>query len=265
MLLTIYAFLDVENDQDDATLWAALIFAFHFMCRSNEYCAKISGGKFALDKVILMCNVRFYKNGVRLLSNFASADEMRGTLGLTKKAGGETRSVFAVGGPLCAVQAMARIMEQNPNIDAQVPAFSWPSGSSHAGEGVRYYDIMKAVKMAAVKLGVDPSDYASHSIRRGAASHYLAAQMPYEWVRIQGRWRSDCVREYLDMIGQETKVYTLRIAQGDGLHLTETDPSTQFQLQRPERSAQVWADATRAFQLRQLQLRRTRVQAARRR
>ena len=215
-----------------------------------------------MDNVVLMCNVRFYKKGVRLFSNFLSADEVRGTFGLTKKAGGETRSVFAVGGPLCAVGAMARIMERNPMVNAQRPAFAWPSGSSRPGEGVRYYDVMKAVKLAAMKLGANPSDYATHSIRRGSASHYLAAKMPYEWIRIHGRWRSDCVREYLDMIGQETRMYTLRVATGSGVNLTETDPSTQFQLQRPARTAQVWADATRAFHLRQLQLRRQ--QAARR-
>ena len=92
---------------------------------------------------------------------------------------------------------------------------------------------MQLIKKAAVAQGEDPKDYASHSIRRGGASHYLAAKMPYEWCRIQGRWRSDCVREYLDLIGQETRAFTLKVVSGTGLHLVDEDPGSLHQLQHP--------------------------------
>jgi len=82
--------------------------------------------------------------------------------------------------------------------------------------------------------------------------------MPYEWVRIQGRWRSDCVREYLDMIGQETREFTRKVATGTGLRLADDDPGSLHQLQRPERKAQVWAAASQDFRLRQLRFARSR-------
>ena len=172
MMLAMRSVLDL-TDPDDCVVWCSLLFAFHFMCRSAEYCAKGTGGSFFLDEVVLMSNVSFFRDGVRLPSDFHHADEVRATFGATKRGGGETRSVWRAYGPLCLVSALADLLEFEPRRRSDIPLFSWFAGSTRTGAGVRYYDIMKIIKQAAVLLGDDAKSYGSHSIRRGAATCYL--------------------------------------------------------------------------------------------
>ncbi len=80
MLFAIRSLLDFTSP-DDCIVWCAILFAFHFMCRSAEYCAKGGGGSFHLDEVVLMSNVAFFRDGVRLHSAFHLADEVRATFG----------------------------------------------------------------------------------------------------------------------------------------------------------------------------------------
>ena len=93
MLLHLYATLDVEHDQDDAVFWAGITLAFHFMARSAEWTAKGANGSFLLDKVVLIRNVTFFKDG-RPTPN---ADEVRVVFGKTKQGGGELRCTYAAG------------------------------------------------------------------------------------------------------------------------------------------------------------------------
>ena len=237
MMLAIRSVLDL-TDPDDCVLWCSLLFAFHFMCRSAEYCAKGAEGSFYLDEVVLMSNVTFFRDGVRLFSDFHLADEVRAIFGATKRGGGETRSVWRAGGPLCLVTALADMLEFEPRRDSDIPLFSWFAGSTRAGAGVRYFDIMKIIKQAAVLLGESASNFGSHSIRRGAATCYLQV-MPYEWVRMHGRWRSDCAREYVELLGDEAKDYVHLVVAGKRLPRmvpTATNP----QMARPHRTQNAW-------------------------
>ena len=237
LLLAMRSLLDL-TDPDDYIIWCALLFALHFMCRSAEYCAKGTGGAFHLDEVVLMSNISFYRDGVRLLSDLHRADEVRATFGATKRGGGETRSVWRAGGPLCLVTALADMLEFDPRRGSDIPLFSWFANSTRAGDGVRYYDIMKIIKQAAVHLGEDPKDFGSHSIRRGAATCYLSV-MPYEWVRMQGRWRSDCAREYIELMGDEAKDFIRLVVAGK--RLPRLVPTTHNpQVSRPHRARDAW-------------------------
>ena len=56
--------LRYDTDDDDLVLWAAALCAWHFMMRSAEYTAKRSNGRFDLDKVIRVCDVEFFCQGV---------------------------------------------------------------------------------------------------------------------------------------------------------------------------------------------------------
>ncbi len=53
-------------------MWAAhaVLTAFHFMMRSAEYLAKLTLGRFDMEKVLRLCDVRFYLKGKRLYSQF---------------------------------------------------------------------------------------------------------------------------------------------------------------------------------------------------
>ena len=238
MLLCMRSLLDL-TDPDDFIMWVCCLFAFHFGCRSAEYCAKLAQGKFALDEVVLMNNVSFFVNGVRIVSDFRRADEIRVVFGATKTGGGECRSVFAAGGPLCLVTVLADMLEFEERTSSPAPLFSWFRGSTRAGDGVRYFDVMKLVKAAAVQLGEPPEAYGSHSFRRGFATCYLAAGMPYEWVRMHARWRSDCAREYISLMGDETREFIRTVVSGRRLQQPQV-PAANPQVSRPSRTRSAW-------------------------
>ena len=49
------------------------------------------------------------------------------------------------------------------------------------------------------KIGLDPSEYSSHSFRRGGASLAFQLNIPSEIIQFTGDWQSDCYMRYLDI------------------------------------------------------------------
>ena len=100
--------------------------------------------------------------------------------------------------------------------------------------------MLKLVKAAAVQLGEAPEAYGTHSFRRGFATCYLAAGMPYEWVRMHARWRSDCAREYVSLIGDETRRLIESVVSGRRLQPRVVPAFDNPQVSRPVRARSAW-------------------------
>ena len=162
--------------------------------RSAEYCAKLSRGRFDMDRVLRVKDVRFYIKGreIKCSNDFNKADEARITFGKTKTTeGGEVRGHFATKHACCVVKALAKMLQERDTSDGDAPLFAWPAGSGMRGEGVRYIDMVDLIKSAATACGLEASEYSSHSQRRGGASAMLlSGAMTMEECRIYGRWRS---------------------------------------------------------------------------
>jgi len=191
MIVIMEGLLNPQDSLDDLVLWAAILGSWHFMMRSSEYCAKLARGAFDTDRVIRVCDVTFFIKG-RKTTDYARADEVQICFGKTKMtSGGEVRSHFAADHHLCVVRVLAALFLRRPLKDKRAPLFSWAKGSTRPGSGVRYADILKIIKAAAVAAGKDPTEYASHSMRKGGASQYLlSGNCTLEEVRIMGRWKS---------------------------------------------------------------------------
>lgn len=56
---------------------------------------------------------------------------------------------------------------------------------------------VKRVKFWVEKIGLNPKDFAGHSLRRGGATALLRAGVPPDRIQLQGRWKSDAYRLYL--------------------------------------------------------------------
>lgn len=56
--------------------------------------------------------------------------------------------------------------------------------------------LASGVKELVALLGLDPSKYASHSLRRGGASGALASGLAPSFTRFQGDWKSECYLRY---------------------------------------------------------------------
>ena len=79
---------------------------------------------------------------------------------------------------------------------ARAPLFTCPS---QAGPVVFTYSMfISRLKTCLGRAGVDPYNYAGHSLRRGGASFALACNVPGDLIKLQGDWKSDCYQRYLD-------------------------------------------------------------------
>ena len=188
ILLILEKMLHYHTSDDDLTLWAATLTAWHFMMRSSEYTAKRTGGKFDMDRVIRVCDVEFLCRGV-ITKRYELADEVRITFGKQKcRDGGDVRSLYAAEHQLCVVQVLATLFQRRQFTDPSQAVFAWPSGSKNRGQGVRYADMVRIVKAAATRAGLNASEYSTHSMRKGGAQGYLMAGMSLLELKLQGRW-----------------------------------------------------------------------------
>lgn len=91
--------------------------------------------------------------------------------------------------------------------DGSGPAFVFECrhGARSAGSPVTGDDVGRAVKWGARAIGLDPSLYASHSLRIGGASALAAAGMRDWELMVMGRWTSWTFLRYLRM-DQETLI-----------------------------------------------------------
>jgi hypothetical protein len=64
---------------------------------------------------------------------------------------------------------------------------------------LEYTRLMRNLKYAMHKLGLDASQYAGHSFRRGGATYAFLAGVPEHLIRLMGDWKSDVWREYAEV------------------------------------------------------------------
>ena len=57
---------------------------------------------------------------------------------------------------------------------------------------------VKRLKRCIEAIGLDPKLYSGHSLRRGGATALLRAGVAPEFIQLQGRWRSDAYKLYLE-------------------------------------------------------------------
>ena len=134
--------LNWETDVDDLAKYAAALVAFHFMLRSAEYCARLTGGRFDLDRVLRLCVVKFFLKGVQIYTNLECTDQVEVTLGKQKcSLGGERRcrTVSHEVPDLCVVRILALFITRKGKSTPNLPLFTWVRDSKHAGDGVRYH------------------------------------------------------------------------------------------------------------------------------
>ena len=98
------------------------------------------------------------------------------------------------GSKLCPVSAYKEMVRQIP-APADAPAFVTPQGA-----GLRPYTYSlfeRNLKSAIAKVGLDPSKFSSHSMRRGGASSAFQVGVPTELIQKQGDWASDAYLRYI--------------------------------------------------------------------
>ena len=175
---------------DDIILWAAFTLAVSNMLRVSEfditrygqYPAPITHADITINK-----SSQYYQLHIKKSKTDQYAE-------------GRTVHVFATGAITCPVDAMRRLMclfsTNRPR--SQSAVFQLRSGvplSRHVVE--------RRLKSLVRSIGLDPSQYNTHSLRRGGATSYSLANVSDRMIQVIGGWTSDSYKLYIDTsIGQ---------------------------------------------------------------
>lgn len=168
------------NSPADIRDWALFLLAFWGLLRKSELLA------------ILLGNIVKIAGGLKLWIGDSKTDKNRVGMWVVVA---ERQDV------LCPVRATTRLLESLP-ANLQIPNThlalatvrrTWTSkplaGKSFANR----------IKFWIQAIGLDPKDYSGHSLRRGGATTMARAGIPADVIQIQGRWRSDAYKLYLQM------------------------------------------------------------------
>jgi len=93
------------------------------------------------------------------------------------------------GDPLCAVAAMVRLQNRDPQPDS-APLFALNTKPFTKGS------IQAILQARLLDAGIRPDDYTNHSFRRGAAQHARDYGFAEAQLGLLGRWKSNAVKLY---------------------------------------------------------------------
>ena len=194
------------------SLRAAILTGFWYMLRSIEYLAE-DDGHFDPDRSVTWGDVSGRKDGTRLpLWQFSEATEVSLTLFSDKNSLGTcTRTLHELPeSDTCVVGALkdlhaAWVVEFGRQPRPEEAVFM-----KSQTEAYRRCDISKLLKLGADAIHMPKGRVASHSLRRGGCSQYVAAGGPGCETSVQsfGRWKSDAYKAYVWSHSEALKAVT---------------------------------------------------------
>ena len=88
------------------------------------------------------------------------------------------------------------------------PVWVWPL----SGQLITRDAFIRKLRYHLERVGEDPSEFAGHSMRRGAAFSARRAGLPDSMIKILGRWNSDCFRQYLTWLPHDIRDLNRRLS-----------------------------------------------------
>ena len=135
------------------------------------------------------------------LADISQADEISLTLYSSKNSLETcTRTLQAVpGSDTCVVQALQELHQAFLKEFGRAPKLDKAVFKKSESQVYRRKDISQVLKIAAATAGIPDGRIASHSLRRGGCSQYIAAGGQKEEPAIQrfGRWKSTAYKGYV--------------------------------------------------------------------
>jgi integrase len=186
ILLTILAQLRPGIVPGHTALYAAYCLGYAGLLRSGEI--TVGSGKDA--------SLNLTRNAVQFIPDFDSCTQIDLTLPGSKTDPfhkGITITVAAAPGhPSCPVTAVKRLYTELPR------AGSAPLFEGTDGKPLHYRAFVAGIRDSLAAAGIDPSAFAGHSLRRGAATEAAAAGFNDYEIQLLGRWRSDAYKLYIE-------------------------------------------------------------------
>jgi hypothetical protein len=187
LLRQILAVLQIDN-LTDASFWAACLVSFYGLLRRANVMPP-TAGTFSASKHLCRSDITFHEWGVRIELRYSKTVQFR-------------ERVWDIplprlrNHPLCPVQAIFRAFELSVDSPSEGAAFvvSRDSGYSPLTVGMFIARLRECVQL----IGLDPSKYAGHSLRRGGATFCYRIGLSAESIKLLGDWKSQCFFQYIE-------------------------------------------------------------------
>lgn len=199
MLLQFHASL--TNGGKDVALWACVLVTFFGYFRKSNTTSE-SASPFGAGKCIRVCDVEVVVSKHALKISVQEAKNRQFSKGATVWVAG------CVGHVLDPVRAWQTHMRVN-RLELVHHAFSFREGKPVLP--MRHSQLVQAAKAMAVAAGMNPSQMAGHSFRRGGASFAFQCGVPDILIQRQGDWASVCYREYITLSADQALSATSRM------------------------------------------------------
>lgn len=186
LLLKFANILDLSNPFL-AVFWCLSVFAFFLMARKSNLVPNTAN---SFDHKKQLCNRDIFLSHDCVL--------VRLKWSKTNQFGKRTLNIPLVAIPksrLCPVRAYRNMKRLVPGGKPSDPVFSLPSSKKLVP--FNYTHLQCTLRKCLEIIGLDPIAYSSHSFRRGGATTAFRAKVPPELIQLQGDWRSDAYKRYL--------------------------------------------------------------------
>lgn len=183
LLARIYVNI-VFQDPVQATLWALILLAFFTLARKSNLV--VTGKqKFDKDKQLCRSDVILGKQGMLVQFKWSKTNQFGLRCHLVP--------IMSIpDSPLCPVRAYKNMIKLVPGSPSD-PAFM-----STSAQPIKYSVLQSFIKGNVKRLGLDPSAFSSHSLRRAGATWAFKSQVPGELIQIHGDWASQAYLRYLE-------------------------------------------------------------------
>jgi len=185
ILRGIFRSLDF-NDSNTCTFWALFVIAFYLLARKSNLVPD-SVAKFNPAKQLTRGDLELTDDAILVTLKWSKTNQTG------------RREIFPLvrnrGNPLCPVDAYLKMIKVFPAASAS-PAFLVEKYGRV--QSVTYRQFQDYIKKSVAELGLNPSEYSSHSFRRGGATYAFRSGVHASLIKKLGDWHSDAYLEYID-------------------------------------------------------------------
>lgn len=173
----------------DAAFWAASLLLFFGLLRKSNVLAPSLGG-FDADKHLRRGDFDPHPWGIEVTVRWSKTIQF-------KERSLSIPLPVLHNHPLCPVSALLTYFSLSKGASPLGPAFVYHQDRIFVP--LTYPVFIKRLRLLLSQVGVDPSQYAGHSFRRGGASWALQSGLPGDVIQLMGDWKSDAYKQYLVM------------------------------------------------------------------
>lgn len=176
------------NDTFELAAWTAILIGFFGFLRKSNLVPQSKQG-FNNHRHLSRSNVHRITEGLRIT--------LRSTKTIQYRQRDLTLYIAHIPGSILdPVAAWDRLVANTANADSQGPSFVFHTANGYTT--LTHSTLVKYIKSLVYKVGLDPTQYSGHSLRRGGCTFAFQAGVPVDLIRQHGDWKSNAYQQYLE-------------------------------------------------------------------